>query len=247
MKSKRVKLNNTYKFIVPALIALAVSCTVDPNRPHSEELKHDKPGIQFMDDMYHSPSIETYGYNTNYADNMGSRHPVAGTIPRGFMPYPYPNTNEGYAMAGDSLKNPISLTPSILAEGQDLYIKFCVHCHGKEGQGDGTVIVNTDGKYPPPPSYSTGVSSGGGDMKDLPEGKMFHTITFGRNMMGSHASQLNATERWKIIHYVQTLQKAGNDTGGEEAEGEAPIAPAPIAIGDYRDGAEGEQSTTENE
>ena len=25
--------------------------------------------------------------------------------------------------------------------------------------------------------------------------------------MGSHASQLNQTERWKVIMYVQTLQK----------------------------------------
>ena len=38
---------------------------------------------------------------------------------------------------------------------------------------------------------------------------MFHTITYGKNLMGSHASQLNNEERWKVIRYVQTLQ--GND------------------------------------
>jgi len=44
-------------------------------------------------------------------------------------------------------------------------------------------------------------------MKDLTTGKIFHTITYGVNMMGPHASQLNKVERWKITHYVQTLQK----------------------------------------
>ena len=47
---------------------------------------------------------------------------------------------------------------------------------------DGAVVTN--GGYPPPPPYS-------GSLKDLPEGKMFHTITYGKGVMGSHASQLN--------------------------------------------------------
>jgi hypothetical protein len=41
---------------------------------------------------------------------------------------------------------------------------------------------------------------------------MFHTTEFGKNMMGSHASQLLASQRWKIIMYVQTLQKSGQAT-----------------------------------
>jgi len=200
-----------------------IASCAEPNRPYSPDMKHDEKGVQFTADvdMYHSPSYETYAENPNFANNMASRLPVKGTIPRGFMPYTYPNTNEGYMRAGDSLKNPIPLTPEVLAEGQEIYSKFCVHCHGKEGNGDGTIIVNTDGKFPPPPSYSTGVSSGGGDMKDLPEGRMYHTIMYGKNMMGSHASQLNEEERWKVIHYVQTLQKIGNDTSSDENNAES--------------------------
>ena len=51
-------------------------------------------------------------------------------------------------------------------------------------------------------------------LKNLPEGKMFHTITYGKNLMGPHASQLNVEERWKVIRYVQTLQ--GNEATAEE-------------------------------
>jgi hypothetical protein len=38
------------------------------------------------------------------------------------------------------------------------------------------------------------------------EGHIWHTITFGRNRMWPHASQINPDDRWKIVLYVQTLQ-----------------------------------------
>jgi len=33
---------------------------------------------------------------------------------------------------------------------------------------------------------------------------MFHTITYGKGLMGAHASQLNKEERWKLVHYIRT-------------------------------------------
>ena len=227
MKSNKVKYNTQMKIFGASIIGMLLFSCVDPDRPYSEEMKHDELGVQFMDDMYPSRAYETYGENANFSNNMASRLPADGSIPRGYLPYPYPNSTEGYEMAGDSLKNPIPLTETVLSEGQELYVKFCMHCHGETGNGDGLVV--THGNFPPPPSYSTGASSGGGDMKDLSEGKMFHSITYGRNLMGSHASQVTQEERWKIIHYVQTLQQpagkeedldnatqATNDTEGNE-------------------------------
>jgi hypothetical protein len=41
---------------------------------------------------------------------------------------------------------------------------------------------------------------------------MYHTIQWGKNMMGSHASQLTPTQRWKIIMHVQTLQHPAGQT-----------------------------------
>jgi hypothetical protein len=46
-------------------------------------------------------------------------------------------------------------------------------------------------------------------MRDLTDGKIYHTITHGVNLMGSHASQLNPDERWKIVMYVKELMKSG--------------------------------------
>jgi len=114
------------------------------------------------------------------------------------LPYPYENTVDGYNAAGEELKNPIERTDAVVAEGKDIYTKMCMHCHGKDGKGDGQLIET--GKFPPPPSYS-------GPLQELVEGKMFHSITYGKNLMGAHASQMTKEDRWKVIHYIQDLQK----------------------------------------
>lgn len=183
-----------YSIILGVYTMALFSCKSDPL----------SPGFEYMPDMYRSKSVETYGEykNQDIQNNdhqMGARKPVAGTVARGYDIYPFPNTMEGYEAAGMQLKNPIPLTPEVLAEGQVLYGKFCVHCHGESGKGDGSITKSS--KWPgPPPAYD------GPQLANLPEGKMFHTITYGKGNMGSHASQLTQQERWKLIHYVQKLQ-----------------------------------------
>ncbi|MBK6832917.1 MAG: cytochrome c [Bacteroidetes bacterium] len=81
-----------------------------------------------------------------------------------------------------------------------MYGKFCVHCHGDAGKGDGKVAAKLPG---PPPAYD-------GALKNLSEGKMFYSISLGKGTMGPHGLILNAEERWKLVHYVQTLQGIRN-------------------------------------
>jgi mono/diheme cytochrome c family protein len=159
----------------------------------------NSPGFEFMPDMYRSPSLEYY--NTNTVDGiqeMNAKEPVAGTVARGFLPYAYENTPEGYEKAGMNLRNPLpaSSREENEKEGEVLYGKFCVHCHGASGAGDGKVGAKLPG---PPPAYD-------GALKNLPEGKIFHTITYGKGTMGAHNSQLTQLERWKLVCYVQKLQ-----------------------------------------
>jgi len=159
---------------------------------------------EYMPDMYRSPAVEPYvdygelrgNYSdTAYTNKMTARHPVTGTIPRGFQPYGYENTPEGYALAGENLKNPIVFSDDILADGKVLYGMMCVHCHGETGQGDGTIVQRD--KFPPiPTKFAPGLAK--------TEGEMFHTITYGKGLMGSHASQLNKEERWKLVHFIRT-------------------------------------------
>jgi len=159
----------------------------------------NSPGVEFMPDMYRSPSLEYYNTHTVDGDTINTaKKPVEGTVARGYLPYAYANTPEGYEAAGMNLRNPLSADKRTQweTEGEVLYGKFCVHCHGATGAGDGKV----GGKLPgPPPAYN-------GALKNLPEGKIFHSITYGKNSMGAHASQLTQEERWKLVYFVQKLQ-----------------------------------------
>jgi mono/diheme cytochrome c family protein len=183
---KRI-INRICFLILTAIIA--ISCKKTPN----------SAGLEFMPDMYRSASYETYSSNPNFEDGMTARKPVEGTVPRGFNPMSYPNNNEGYEAAGRELKNPVELNELNLNEGKRLYSLYCGHCHGPEGKGDGKLVQNE--KFPPPPSYASA------QLKDLSEGKMYFSITYGKNLMGSHASQVSPEERWKIIMHIQTLQQ----------------------------------------
>ena len=198
---------------IPALLAAALlpSCGGDPN----------SPGIEYMPDMYRSPAVEAYvdpGQDPYYVGNekaaaqrstQSARLPVAGTVPFSMdsskaafnFPYPYPGTPEGYEQAGLELKCPLPMTQAVVDQGKVVYDKFCQHCHGAKGEGDGSVVKN--GNYPQPPSYTAA-------LKDLSEGKIFHSLVYGKNVaMGSHAGQLNKEERWQVTRYVQFLQNGG--------------------------------------
>lgn len=173
----------------------------------------DDPGYEFMPNMYRSPSYETYAGNALFADSLSARKPVEGTIPRGFVPYEIPNTEEGYQEAYAGLKNPIEATEEVMKEGKELYTIFCTHCHGDKGDGQG-ILVERD-KFAGIPSYAD-------PGRTINEGTTFHVITYGKGVMGSHASQISTEERWKIVHHVMSLQKAlmpeGTTEGSEEMD-----------------------------
>ena len=191
------KINTIFTFLLLAL--LLYSCSNDPTHP----------GYEYMPDMYRSASYETYSPNTVFEDGMTARMPVSGTVPRGFLPFTYPNTIEGYEAAGRELQNPIPPTEANFVEGERLYNIYCVYCHGADGTGNGIMVQN--GKFPPPPAYN-------GPLKDLPMGKAYWTVTYGKNLMGSHASQILPDDRWRILLHVQKLQQgvASPNTGATD-------------------------------
>ncbi|MDB5152586.1 MAG: cytochrome c [Mucilaginibacter sp.] len=160
-------------------------------------------GWEYAPNMYEHIAYDPDQANPNFKDGKTAQKPPEGTIPVGFTTFDYPNTKDGYELAGTEVKSPLPQTQQNFADGQVLFEHFCSPCHGKEGQGDGLVVAHG---FPAPPSYSKGQSSRGGAMKDLTDGKMYHTITYGVNAMGSYASQLAPEERWKVIMYVHHLQ-----------------------------------------
>ena len=40
----------------------------------------------------------------------------------------------------------------------------------------------------------------------ITEGSIYHAIYYGKNAMGSYATQLNEEERWQVVAYVEKLK-----------------------------------------
>jgi len=160
-------------------------------------------GWEYAPNMYEHIAFDPDQKNPNFKDGKTAQVPPAGTTPVGFVRFDYPGTRAGYDQASIEVKSMLEQTPQNLADGKVLFEHFCSPCHGLTGQGDGLVVQHG---FPPPPSYSKGQSSRGGAMKDLTDGKIYHTITYGNGAMGSYASQLEPLERWKVVMYVHHLQ-----------------------------------------
>ncbi len=189
-----------YKFIIIGIIYFLLS-----------SCSNDGRGYEYMPNMYRSPSLETYGQNQVFKDSINARLPVKGTIARGYLKtFNYGPSVEDYLLSGEEAVNPFDYNTDNLEEGEALYGMFCKHCHGPDGAGGGSI---THPIYSAVPYYNDDklIRRSGTTMKELKPGHIFHAITFGLNAMGPHASQLSEDERWKIVLYVQELQKYSNE------------------------------------
>lgn len=198
------------KNIIVCLVGIVIlsSCTASG----------DNPGVEYAPNMYHSTPYEPLSqikekeslwpdsnpedghsefYNSNpyNAFEMNMLEPVEGTVRRGDY-LPYRLEKDSVAQANE-LKIPFEVTEDVVKKGKALYDRFCEHCHGDKGMGDGMVGQ----VYLGVPAYNAGTT------KDLSEGHIFHVITHGIRRMGAHGSQISEDDRWKIVTYVQTLQQ----------------------------------------
>ncbi len=155
------------------------------------------PNFQYMPNMYEPIGYETYGDYEIFAEGQEALLPAEGSIPRGWQPYNYENSNDGLVLAKAELKNPIPVTEKSLSEGKALYTIYCGLCHGDKGDGQGILMKRE--KILGVPSYS---DAG----RVITEGGVYHVQMYGLNTMGSYASQTNELERWQIVQHVMNLK-----------------------------------------
>lgn len=173
-------------------------------------------GYQYMPDMYDGPALEAYSPTDLFSDSTSAREPVKGTIPRGFMSYTdYGADAAGYDSAKAYMQMPASIVADekTMAEAKELYTIFCGHCHGDKGMGQGVLVKNE--KFLGVPNYAD---------RDINYGTIFHVVTYGKGVMGSHASQVTPEERWKIALYVMQLRDELTAPAEEEAPAEETTA-----------------------
>jgi hypothetical protein len=46
----------------------------------------------------------------------------------------------------------------------------------------------------------------------MSQGRIYHGIVYGKNSMGSYASQLDTKQRWQVVAYIKKIQ---SENGGE--------------------------------
>lgn len=174
-----------YKIALLAIVSLAATACFNKKAPN----------YQYVPNMMYSVAYETYSESDAFANGKEGQIPAKGSIKRGFTPYEYANSTEGYNLAKANLKSPLDSTTVDAPAGEQLYTVYCAICHGDKGDGKGNLVKRE--KFLGVPNYKD---------REITEGSIFHVITYGLNAMGSHANQLTQEERWQVTHHVMKLR-----------------------------------------
>ena len=185
-------------FVAIIMLVVAVGCS---------NVKRD-PGKVYMPDMSTSRAYETYSASPIFGDKQTNREPVLGTVKRGeVFPFHIAMDKAGDTanyFASRAVKNPLpALGAEDLKEAERLYLINCAICHGPKLDGNGPLYNGGDGPFPAKPATLVGDAK----YESMPEGQMYYSTTYGKNLMGSYASQLESKQRWMVIAYIKSKQK----------------------------------------
>ena len=214
--------NITSIAIVSITVLLLNSCSSDPNSPGLEYMPdmYRSPAIEPYVDYGEIRGRE----NKEVKMLLSAKTPPMGTIPYYgtdeqevslMLPYARKaNTSfelshgmfgaeltdvDEYTLAAADM-NPLKLTAdnseAIFAEGKELFMNNCSHCHGAKGDGNGPMMEN--GSFAGVPDYA--------NLKELSDGQLFYSIYYGKGAMGAHRSIINKKEIWTIVHQIRSLQ-----------------------------------------
>lgn len=189
---------------------MAVGCGPDKTKPNNV----------YMPDMAYSRAYETYA-SLEPLRAQGIQYnaqPVKGTIKRGELyPFSIEMDKEGdttnYYLSRQ-IQNPLPLlSQKQYEEAERLYLVNCGICHGSQLDGNGPLYKDGNGPYPAAPRnlVTDPVAV------NMPDGQMFYSITYGKNLMGGYGSQLSTTQRWMMIHYINEKQQKGAGLQAEPA------------------------------
>lgn len=166
--------------------------------------KKTTPNYQYFPDMYEPIGYEAYGEVDFLPHEMAAQLPAEGSVARGHKPFDIDGSLDGYDLAKASLVTPLDSTQIDSPRGGQLYDIYCGVCHGNKGDGQGILVKR---------EKILGVPGFDDAGRALTQGSIYHTIYYGKNVMGSYANQLNEEERWQVVDYVMGLK---SELGGSQ-------------------------------
>ena len=176
--------------------------------------------IEVFNDMDQQAKVKAQSSNAFFADGIGSRKPVAGTVPIGlsiatntaaegaYQTYGFTHGSDFYNSGhmgdfwGEGFPDQIKVDEAFLRLGQERYNINCAICHGKAGDGKGVTaqygIANIANFHTPgfidpkAPDYR-------------PNGSIYKPINMGKGLMSGYGASIPVKERWAIVAWVRTL------------------------------------------
>lgn len=223
--------NSIYSFLcVMGIIVMLNACTPAGGNNTGREFMPDMAhSIAYEANYYNYYSLNTWGEEADYKKYAMPRTPVKGTIPRGYagqrsdnaqslngqlsaasisipangsVPYYYEDTEEERTRAtNEIIDNPFPITERGLSQAKANYDIYCGICHGEKGDGAGYLVRDDGGVYPAQPAnFLTD------EFINASNGRYYHAIIYGKNVMGGYTDKLSYEERWQVIHYIRSLQ-----------------------------------------
>ena len=148
-----------------------------------------RPPVEVFPDMKRQAKYQPQAESGFFEDGRASRRPVAGTVSR-----------ELYAEAAEQRP---ALTMDLVRRGQERFNIYCAACHDRTGSGKG--IVATRASW-----LATNLTEQ--RIHDLTDEQIYDVITNGKRSMPAYRFQVSGHDRWAVIAYVRTLQRAAAGT-----------------------------------
>lgn len=192
-----------YFFVIFAVVVVAVIAIAGKRGSLSR-----RTPIEVFPDMDRQLKLRPQQPNGFFANGLSSQLPVEGTVARGkaiqtvngpVLPFEDAPVNTGRITGTTNFleTNPLPVTATLLRRGQERFTIYCSPCHGSQADGNGVtkklgmaVVANLHDKR----------------IVEMADGEIFNTVTRGKNLMQSYASQVPVEDRWAIIAYVRALQ-----------------------------------------
>lgn len=168
-------------------------------------------------DMWRQPKQEPLDENPFFADGMGDRPLVPGTIPRDHL-----REDDAYYTGMRNRKPitelPMPVTLALLKRGQERFKIYCSPCHGQLGDGEGMISHRGFRLVRPPGNYHTE------RLRNMPIGHFYDVITNGYGAMFSYASRVEPEDRWAIAAYIRVLQLSQHTTAADADPAALPVS-----------------------
>jgi len=151
-------------------------------------------------DMHDQPKLQPLERSDFFSDGRASRPPVDGAVARGEL-RDDTHLYTGFVDGELAEAFPFAVTREVVDRGHQRFDIFCSPCHGRIGDGQGTVVQRG---FQRPPSYHIE------RLRQAPVGHFYNVIANGKGRMYSFNDRIQPNDRWAIVAYIRALQVSQN-------------------------------------